>query len=330
MQPFEFVRASSVSEAAGLLASDPFKVRIIAGGTDLMGEVKEGVVAPATLVSLQGVSELDDLVLQSEGLWIGSMTTLDKLERDPEIAARYPALAQAVASVATPQIRNAGTLGGNLCQRPRCWYYRSPLFDCLKKGGDTCFAVDGSNKYHAILGGTGCHIVHPSDLAVALISLRADVTIAGPDGSRTLPLEDFFIGPDRDATAETVLAPGELLTGVSVPATPRGHLSIYLKAKERQTQDFALASVALALDLSDGVVGDARVTLGGVAPVPLRVRHAEEAVEGKAVEAIDPRAVGELAVRDASPMRDNRFKVPLTASLVARAVRTLLGLDPAS
>ena len=324
MKPFRFVEAESVTGAITLLETQYVPTKLIAGGTNLIGEIKEGIASPATLVSLLKVRDLEGIASTREGLQLGALTIVAELETPPDIANRYSVLAQAASSVATPQIRNIATLGGNLCQRPRCWYYRSSLFDCRKKGGDTCFAEDGASKYHAILGGVDCYIVHPSDLAVALIALRARVTISGPDGSRTLPLESFFVSPESDMMGETSLEPSEILTLVSVPQTSPHHCSIYLKAKERQAYDFALASVALAVELSEGFVHDALIVLGGVAPVPLRVPHAEDALKGRSVEQVDPGAVGELAVRGAQPLKDNGFKVPLTSSLVSRAVRTLL------
>ena len=324
MKPFQFVEAVSVAQATGLLEADSEGNRVIAGGTDLLGEIKEGVVTPAALVSLAAVEGLRGVTATPEGLRVGALTTLAELEHHPDIAESYPALAQAVASIATPQIRNVGTLGGNLCQRPRCWYYRSPLFDCRKKGGAICFAINGNNKYHAILVGRDCFIVHPSDAAVALISYRAEAAITGPDGPRTMPLEQFFAGPDRNIMAENVLQPGELLTHVSIPNAWQHHRGLFLKARERQTQDFAMASVALVLEPADGRIRDARLTLGGVAPVPYRAQRAEEALRGVSVDGIDPKAIGELAVQGARPMRDNQYKVGLTSSLVARAIRTLL------
>lgn len=324
MKPFRFVNAESAAHVSSLLEADPSRTRLMAGGTDIMGEIKEGVVEPATLISLSTLTDISGITITEDGLRIGALTTLTEIESDETIAHDYPALAQAAASVATPQIRNVGTLGGNLCQRPRCWYYRSPLFDCRKKGGAICFAINGNNKYHAILGGVDCYIVHPSDLAVALISLKAEATIAGSNGDRTLPLEEFFIGPERDIMAETVLQPGEFLSMVSVPRVYSGHRSLYLKARERQAQDFALASVAVAIEVADGNVQDVRITLGGVAPTPYRAIHAEDAMKGNAVESIDARVVGELSVRDSQPLRDNHFKVRLAASLVSRAIKTLL------
>ena len=327
MQPFRFVSAESAGQAASLLEAAPSQTRLIAGGTDIIGEIKDGIESPTTLVSIAALGEATGIALDGDGLWLGAMTTLADIEANDHVVRGYPALAQAAASVATPQIRNVGTLGGNLCQRPRCWYYRSPLFDCRKKGGAICFAVNGSNKHHAILGGVDCYIVHPSDLAVALIALDAEAAIAGPGGARTLLLESFFVGPGEDILSETALRPGELLTGVRVPRVRPGHRSIYLKARERQTQDFALASVAVALELSAEVVSDARIVLGGVAPTPYRAAHAEDALRGRAAQSVDIAAVGELAVRDAQPLRDNHFKVRLAASIVSRAVSQLLGRE---
>ena len=210
MRPFRLVDAESTEHAVSLLDAEPSLAKPLAGGTDLLAEMKEGVAEPAMLVNLATLESLNGITHTGDGLSIGAMTTLAELGDDGAIAHDYPALAQAVASVATPQIRNVGTVGGNLCQRPRCWYYRSTLFDCRKKGGEVCFAVEGNSKYHAILGGADCYIVHPSDLAPAyLVALGATATVAGPNGTRTLPLEEFFVGPERDLEAETVLKPGE-------------------------------------------------------------------------------------------------------------------------
>ena len=328
VRPFKLVHAQSVSNACELLASGDGRTRLIAGGTDLLGEIKEGVVQPQALVGVDGVPELQEYSVTRHGLSLGALTPLVRIERDQEIARRYPALAQAAASIATPQVRNVGTLGGNLCQRPRCWYYRSPLFDCRKKGGDACFAADAGNKYHAILGGGSCHIVHPSDMAVALISLRAEVKLAGPHAGRTMPLERFFVSPDKNIKAENVLEAGEVVTQVVLPAPSAAHRSVYLKAKERQAYDFALASVALVLDVRDGTVRDARLTLGGVAPVPFRCVAVEEALSGVRVAAVDLTVMGDLAVRDARPLKDNGFKVALAASLVRQSLASLLRLNP--
>ena len=328
MRPFRYLRPTSVEEAVELLATDP-EARPLGGGSDLLGEMKEGITLPGALVALSEVPQLREVApLPDGGLALGATTTLAQMEGDPLLQENYTALAQAAASVATPQIRNVATLGGNLCQRPRCWFYRSPLYDCRKKGGAICFAVNGDSKYHAILGGRDCFIVHPSDLAVALLALDGRVEAAGPGGRRTLPAEDFFAGPDRDITRENVLEPGELVTGVLLPPPTPGGRSLYLKVRERSSVDFALVSVAVWARLEDGRVSEARVALGGVAPVPWRSREAEEALAGIPVEQVDAEATGWAAVEGARPLRDNHYKIPLAASLVARAVASLLPQGP--
>ena len=324
MTPFRMEDAESAEHAASMLKAELSLARPLAGGTDLLAEIKEGVVEPETLVNLASVGSLSGIAFTEDGVNIGAMTTLADLANDERTERDYPALAQAVASVATPQIRNVGTVGGNLCQRPRCWYYRSPLFDCRKKGGDICFAVEGSSKYHAILGGVDCYIVHPSDLAPVLVALDANANIVGPNGQRTLPLEKFFVGPERNLESETALEAGEIVTSVFVPKPAQGQRSVYLKARERQTQEFALASVAASLQVRDGAVERAAIVLGGVAPTPWRAVHSEDALHGASVSELDPEAIGQMAVRDAEPLRDNQFKIRLAASLVARALSSLL------
>ena len=324
MHRFEFVNAPSVEQASELLNGNGATVRVISGGTDLLGEIKQRTVLPDRLVSLQGIDDLRGVRIYDEGALIGAMTTIGDVGAHSEIRAQYAALAEACDSVATPQIRNVGTIGGNLCQRPRCWYYRSPLFDCLKKGGEKCFAFEGANKFHAIFDSGSCPAVHPSDTAVALEALGARVLLLTWDGARMLPLEDFFVAPSVDVSKENVLEEGEILGQVVIPSASPNARSLFLKAKERQAMDFALASVAVSLEVDGDSVKDARVVLGGVAPVPRRVRDAESALIGMGVGDIDPDQVGRIAVEGASPLSDNGYKVRLASGLVSRAVRTLL------
>ena len=327
MYGFEFVNAQSVDDAGRRLAENGTVANIIAGGTDLLGELKQGTLSPQRLVSLQGLGDLRGIVVDSQGAKIGAMTTIAEIAVHPVIRSHYTALAQACDAVATPQIRNVGTLGGNLCQRPRCWYYRSPLFDCRKKGGTECFAIDGANKFHAIFDNAICPIVHPSDTAVALSALDASVTIASPNEVHSLPMQRFFSSSSADVTTENVLGAGEILSQIVIPTPASNSRSIFLKAKERQAMDFALASVALSLDVVDDVVASAHIALGGVAPVPYKAADAEQALAGKPVSDIDAGAIGQAAVRGATPLSDNGYKVRLASGLVARAVRTLLQDD---
>ncbi len=326
MTPFEILTPSTLQEAHSILVEKGGNASIFAGGTDMLGEMKQGTSYPACIVNIGNLEGLRDIDERKGETVFGSMVTLSHIARDSDTAARYPGFVQAVESVATPQIRNAGTLGGNLCQRPRCWYYRSAAFDCLKKGGDTCFAVDGGNKYHAILGADRCHIVHPSDTAVALMALDAQVEIFGEGGLRRIPISELFMGPGEDILSETTLGAGDILTSVAIHHPGHGARSIYLKAKERQAYDFALVSVGGYMQLVDGVVEEARIVLGGVAPVPYSARSASDALRGCGMDEVDASAIGRLAVEGAEPMSDNGYKVRLASNLVARAVRTLLDL----
>ena len=326
MKPFRIHTARTLRGARHTLLNADGGAAAIAGGADLLGEMKEGIAAPATLVDISKLG-LDEMDVGADGAAasIGGMVTLARIAANDEIARRYAALSQAAASVATPQIRNAGTLGGNLCQRPRCWYYRSPLFDCLKKGGDACFAVAGGNKYHAILGADACHIVHPSDPAAALVALGASARIYGADGVRSLPIADFFVSPSQNMLSETALEEGEILVGVDLPPSSESARSVFLKAKERRAYDFALASAAVYIetDADSGAAASARIVLGGVAPVPYTARAASEALIGAKPDEIDAAAIGRLAVQDAKPMSGNGYKVRLAARLTARAVANL-------
>ena len=325
LRPFEYLQPQSLEEAASLLSVDG--AYALAGGSDLLSEMKERVVSPAALVSLAGVEELRAVEVTPEGVRIGAMVSLAALAGNTELQQRYPVLTEAAGGIATPQIRNVGTLGGNLCQRPRCFYYRSPLTLCLKKGGDSCLALAGNSKYLSILGGERCYIVHPSDMAVALVALDAQVVLAGPAGRRTMSLQEFFIGPSVNLTSENVLQTGEVVASVSVRSSPEDTRSVYLKAREREAGDFALVSVAAALAVTDGRVSWCRVSLGGVAPYPYRAQEAEECLIGIAVANADAAEAGRRAVAGATPLRGNGYKVDLAANLIKQAISRLLSGD---
>ena len=325
LRPFEYLQPQSLEEASSLLSVDG--AYALAGGSDLLSEMKERVVSPAALVSLAGVEELRAVEVTPEGVRIGAMVSLAALAGNTELQQRYPLLTEAAGGIATPQIRNVGTLGGNLCQRPRCFYYRSPLTLCLKKGGDSCLALAGNSKYLSILGGERCYIVHPSDMAVALVALDAQVVLAGPAGRRTMSLQEFFIGPSVNLTSENVLQTGEVVASVSVRSSPENTRSVYLKAREREAGDFALVSVAAALAVTDGRVSWCRVSLGGVAPYPYRAQEAEECLIGIAVANADAAEAGRRAVAGATPLRGNGYKVDLAANLIKQAISRLLSGD---
>jgi xanthine dehydrogenase YagS FAD-binding subunit len=314
---FTFVRPKSLKEAVELLTQTG--ARAHSGGTDLLGCLRDEVFTAGKVVSLTGLSEMKGIAPSGTGLRIGALTTLAHVASDPKVAARYRVLGEGAASAASPQLRNQGTLGGNLCQRPRCWYFRGD-FHCLRKGGETCYAVDGENQYHALFGGFPCYIVHPSDTASPLVALEARFRIAGPAGTRTVDAESFFVLPDVDVQKENVLKPGEILTEVLLPAPAAGSRSTYLKVRSRGSWDFALAGAAVALVVAGGKVTKARVVLSGVAPVPWRAKKAEEALTGKVLDLATIRTAAEAAVALAQPMSGNAFKVDLVRGAVEEAL----------
>ena len=242
MKEFKLAQPQSLTQVTSLPSDREYY--LMAGGTDLLDEIKNGIIAPETVVDLKSIPELAYIQNRNGNVHIGAMTRVSELAADPMIKNSYPGLHEAALSLATPQLRNVGTVGGNLCQRPRCWYYRDPQVDCRKKGGSRCYAPRGRNRYHAIFGGGICHIVHPSDLAPSLISLDAEITIATLKGEKTIPLEEFYALPRVDVRKENILQANDIVKGLKIPQSATGHKSTYVKFKERGTWDFALVSVA--------------------------------------------------------------------------------------
>ena len=314
MPEFSYVRARSVEEALTHLASGG--ARLHAGGTDLLGCLRDGVFRASKIVSISRVRELQGIEETADGgLRIGALTTLTRVAEEASVGSRYPALSRAASEAASPQLRNQGTLGGNLCQKPRCWYYRGE-FHCLRKGGDRCYAVSGENQFHCILGGQDCFIVHPSDLAPVLVVYGAAVEIAGTKGKRRVPIEEFFVLPSRDVTAETVVASDEIATGVLLPSLPQGTRSSYRKVRARRSWDFALAGVALALRFDGETVASARIALAGAAPVPWRSVEAEQAITGKPLSPEVVAQAAAAAMDKAKPLRHNEYKTYLFRGLI--------------
>lgn len=325
MDKFSYINPAHLEQVPGLLKND-WQSKVIAGGTDLVGEMKDYVESPKRLVNLKSIPGLDQIEVDDQGVTIGAMTTLTDIAEHTDIQKNYAALAQSAGVVASPQIRNVGTLGGNLCQRPRCWYYRDPDTICLKKGGDVCYALSGLNKYHAIFGGGPVYIVHPSDIAPALVALGAEVTILGASGERTVPMEDFFILPTvANPFRENILASNEIITRIRVPKPDTNTTSFYLKLHERGSFDFALVSVAGVFQIQGKKCQQLSLVLGGVAPTPWRSSEAEQVLRGQVIsEALAQRA-GEAAVKNADPMSDNGYKVTLTQNLIKRAAMMAIG-----
>ncbi|MFH1568362.1 MAG: xanthine dehydrogenase family protein subunit M [Gemmatimonadota bacterium] len=320
MTPFEYVTPRSLRELPELLVDG--RAVVLAGGTDLLDRLKERLDRPERVVNLKGLRELQGIDA-SAGLDIGALARIAEVAADRRVQAGYRVLAEAAASIATPQLRNMGTLGGNLCQRPRCWYFRDAQYSCLKKGGHTCFAADGRNRYHAVFGRGPCYIVHPSDAAPALVALGASLDIEGSRGPRQVPVADFFRLPHQSLWQENMLETGEVVSRIRVPEPARGTRSTYLKFREKQSLDFAVSSVAAVLQMEGGQVRQARVVLGGVAPVPWRAERAEAALAGRALTPEVMQAAAEAAVAGAEPLSENAYKIELTRNLVRRALQSL-------
>lgn len=321
MKNFEYIYPKNVESIPAILGDLAGNSLLFAGGTDAIARLKEGIEKSSQIVNLKAVDELAEIEETDDGLRIGATVILNDLLKSEE-AAKITGLIEAAQSISTIQLRNMGTVGGNLCQRPRCWYFRSRHFPCLRKGGDTCFAVDGENKYHCILGGDSCYIVYPSDLAPMLIALDARISILGPAGKRQLNLEDFYVLPSQDIRHENILKPQELLTEILIPKSNRS--SHYLKFKERGSFDFALVSVAVAADISGNKLINLRIAMGGVAPEPWRAKQAEQVLEGKEMndDIIEQAADAEL--KNAEPLDKNEYKVLLCKNLLKRAIRELM------
>lgn len=322
MERLAWTNAASVDEVVAQLGP---KVVIKAGGVDLMDLLKEGLAAPERLVNIRTVRGLDRIAAGGEGLRVGPMVTLAQIAADGAVQKRYRALADAAGHAATPQIRNMATVGGNLLQRPRCWYFRSASFECLKKGGSRCFAREGENAYHAIFGNGRCAIVHPSATAVALVALGGKVELRGPKGTREVLLESFFVAPETDVLRENALGEGEMITEIRVPTPAAGASSAYTKQGEKESFDWPVAEVAVVLEQEGGKCSRASVVLGAAAPVPYRARAAEAALVGKAVDEGTARAAAKAAMQGATPLAQNGYKVPMFEAIVRRTILAAAG-----
>jgi len=318
MHPFHYHQATSAADAARALGTPD--AAALGGGTDLLVAMKEGIARPPVLVDLRRIPGASDVALHDDGsARIGCAVRLADLAAHDGVASRYPALAQAVASVGTPQLRNMGTIGGNLAQRPRCWYFRSAL-PCFKNGGTDCLAETGENHYHALFTPGPCHAVHPGDPLVALTALEASVEVIGASGTRAVSLEALFAGATRNARTEMTLADGEFLGAVLLPASAAGGTQFYEKLMQRGTWDFATVSLAAHRRIDGGV----RLALGGVALGPYRVNPSVEedvATGGLDDDSID--ALAERAMYDARPLEHNGYKVWQVQALLRRALRRL-------
>src|SRR5919201_1042143 len=325
MKSFELYEPTTVQEAVGLLDKFGATGKALGGGSDLLGGVMKdwvtgkGMPLPVQVVDLTTIPDLKGIKVGADGAHIGATTTLSEIIEHKDLQQTFPLLTQAAASVASPLIRNFGTLGGNINQRPRCWFFRGEDFNCYKKGGDFCYAVTGDNRYHAIIGGELCYIVHPSDTATALMALNASAKIDGVNGAKTVNFDEYFTGPRVDVLRENILKPGEFMTHVTIPSPPAGVKFGWSKLKDRQVYDFALISVAVAFTTDGGNWKDGRITLGGVSPVPYRAKAVEDAIKGKDIKATAKAAAAQIRTV-ARPMSLNAYKVDVAAGLIERTI----------
>ncbi len=325
MKTFANANARDVQQAVTLsqrARRDGGTAAFAGAGSDLLALVKERIVKPDVLINLKTIKGLDQVASAGGGVNIGGQITLDALSRQAAIRRDYAVLAEAAGSVATPQIRNFGTLAGNVCQRPWCWYFRNG-FPCYKAGGNQCFSATGENQFHAIFGGGPSYIVHPSDTATALVALDAKFRLVGPAGERTVPAAEFFILPKQDAARENALGNDEVLASIQLPAARPGTRSTYHKVLDREAWTHAVVSAAVVLEMDHDTCRAARIVLGGVAPIPWRVPEAERLLVGQRVTPELAAKVSEAALAGAAPLKKNAYKVPLTKAVVQR---TVLGL----
>jgi xanthine dehydrogenase YagS FAD-binding subunit len=318
MNSFEWVNASSVEEAISLTVKG---AALKAGGVDLLDMMKEHLAEPRRLVNIRDIKDLDYIKDDpAGGAKIGPMVTIATLADDKTINARYPLLAEAALRIATPQIRNMATLGGNLLQRPRCWYFRNELTHCRKKGGEKCYAQEGENQYHAIFNNGLCAIVHPSGAATALMAYGAKIEITGKDGKREVALEEFFQPPMVDLHRENTLNPGEVLTEIRIPAPAAGSKSHYIKQGEKESFDWPLAEIACVIERDGETCKKASIVLGAAAPTPYRAAETEKMLAGKKIDEKTAREAARATLKNATPLALNGYKVQLFENLMTRAI----------
>lgn len=322
MPAFELFQPATVKDALALLNRYGKDAWVLAGGMDSLDWFKDRVKKPKVVVDLSQIGELKGIRAQGDGVEIGAMTTLTQVATNPLIQSRYSLLAQAARKVATPQIRNQGTIGGNVSQDTRCWYYRSGM-PCYRAGGNTCYAdtPTAMNREHCLFEADRCVAVTPSDTAPALIALDAKFSIRNSRGERVVDAEDFFIGPKVDITRMTILKPGDLLTTIRIPGTWAGARFYFEKVADREAWDFALVNVASALIVEGGVIKRARIAVGGVAARPLRLKAVEDSLRGERLSEEAAEIAGQTAIWGAKPLNHNGYKIALMKNLVKRSIR---------
>ena len=325
MQTFKYVQPKSLSDAAGISEKEGDAAVLFAGGTDVLGLIKNDIISPSEVINLKSIPGLNIIeYTDGAGLKIGALTTISEIAEHPVIMKEFTVLSEAAKEVASPQLRNVGTIGGNVCQRPRCWYYREE-FDCIRKGGEICYAIGGENKYHCVVGGGPCYIVHPSDLAVALVALNAEFTITNGKDLNNVPANKFFVLPEQNSLQENILKPGEILTEIFIPEPPSNASSSYIKFTERNVWDFAIVSVAAVVNKNGNKINSANIVFGGVAPIPWIDGDLNSMLSGMELSDKSIESVAATALMDAEPMEKNDYKIPLARNLVKKVLKDLQG-----
>ena len=324
MNKFAFVDCKTVDQALGQLGDGAI---VKAGGIDLLDLMKEDIISPPRLVNIRNVDSLRGITISTDGLHLGPLSTLSEIASHPEIQRSYSALADAAGHAATPQVRNMATLGGNIMQRPRCWYFRSSDFDCKKKGGgsDECHAHNGENQYHAIMNNSTCATVHSSSTAVPLLGMDAQVELTSKRGKRIVAMGEFYVPPEKSVVNETVVQPGELITSILVPAPEPGTRSAYQKYGEKESFDWPIADAGIVLVMDGARCRKASVVLGVAAPTPIRSKEAEAVLVGKTIDEGTARAAGKAAMLHATPLSQNGYKTQLFETAIYRTVLLAAG-----
>ncbi len=323
MNPFTYLQPETLDEAAKALTDNKEKAIPYSGGTDALVLLKDDLINPEFVVNLKKIKNLDKIeYTPGKGLRIGALVKIDDIANHPKLKEKYAILSEAARDIASPQLRNMGTVGGNLCQRPRCEYFRE-TFDCLRKGGDMCYAYDGHNKLHCIVGGGPCYIVHPSDLAVAFLALDAEVAIHSKNNPRTIPISEFYILPEDDYTKETVLQPDEFVKEIIVKDLPEGTRSGYFKFMERAVWDFAVVSLGLVLEPNGNSIKKGRAAFGGVAPKPWLEEKVTSKLNNFTPNEQNINELAERAFTDAEPLEHNEYKIPLSRNILIKMMKRL-------
>jgi len=320
MKPFQVAIPTNIEQASSLQTRDdsPF----LAGGTDLLAQIKEFTISPDQVVDLKRIEGISGITATAEGVGIGALTTMATVLGNSHVAKDFPALVETLKNTATPQIRNMGSVGGNICQKPRCWYLRHEGYSCAKNGGSGCWAKDGENEFHAIFGNKVCAITQPSNMGPVLVAYGASILIESADGKRQIPAEEFFISPEQDVRREISLEPGEVVTGIWLPASNSTKQWSYVEAREKQTYDWAQASITVLLNRG-GRSGDHRVVLGAVAPTPLRRSDLEEIIGNGSLDSERVQKLRDTIGEGANVLSQNGYKVSMLQGLISQATRSL-------